>query len=372
MSAFINSLKNNKFVEEWAISQAENVIAVYKEFLMNKTHDSKAINGNNILINMKEALIVKHYAYKTERTYLDWIRRFLHFVLKIKQKSNDLNKADLVDFLTYLAVNQKVSSSTQNQAFNALLFLYKNILHVNVDEIDKTVRAKRGTRLPVVLNVEEVKSLLDQASGQQLLVLKLLYGTGMRLAEVARLRAHDVDFGSDMIFIRCSKGDKDRSSMLPVSIKDILYEHMEEIKKIHQKDLREGYGEVFMPNGLDRKYPHAAKTWEWQYVFPSANLSKDPGSGKIRRHHISEKTIQNAARNAAVRAGITKHATVHTLRHSFATHLLMNGINIRTIQELLGHKNVETTMIYTHVVRDMSNVPRSPLDTLFEKQRVKN
>ena len=198
----------------------------------------------------------------------------------------------------------------------------------------------------------------------------MLYGSGLRLMELARLRVKDIDFVQDLIFVRGSKGDKDRTTMLPESVTASLRSHIEKVKGIHEKDLASGYGEVFLPDALERKYPNAAKEWGWQYVFPSSKLSVDPRSGKIRRHHINEKTVQNAVREAVEKAGIVKHASVHTLRHSFATHLLMNGVNIREIQNLLGHKHVETTMIYTHVVRDLVSVPQSPLDSLYAKKPV--
>jgi integron integrase len=201
-----------------------------------------------------------------------------------------------------------------------------------------------------------------------LLILQLLYGAGLRLLELARLRVKDIDFEQNLIFVRGGKGDKDRATILPQTVKNILQKHLDDVKKLHAKDLAGGYGEVYLPDSLERKYPNAAKEWGWQYVFPASKLSVDPRSGKIRRHHISEKTIQNAVKEAVNKSGIVKHASVHTLRHSFATHLLMNGVNIREIQTLLGHKHVETTMIYTHVVRDIVSVPRSPLDSLYIKK----
>jgi integron integrase len=213
--------------------------------------------------------------------------------------------------------------------------------------------------------VEEIRELFRNVQGKNLLILQLLYGAGLRLMELARLRVQDIDFDSGLIFIRSGKGDKDRSTILPECIKPKLRLHLEAVQAIHKKDLETAeYGGVYLPDGLERKYPSTARDWGWQYVFPSSKLSPDPRSGKIRRHHLSERAIQNTVRNAAQKAGIVKHATVHTLRHSFATHLLMDGVNIREIQDLLGHKNVETTMIYTHVLRDMSNAPRSPLDNI--------
>jgi integron integrase len=221
----------------------------------------------------------------------------------------------------------------------------------------------------VVLWVEEVKALFQQLSGTSLLIAQLLYGSGLRIKELCRLRVLDVDFEGNLIVVRSGKGDKDRSTILSEAVKEPLRLHLPKVKALHDKDLSAGHGEVYLPSSLARKYPNAAKEWKWQYVFPSANLSVDPRSGKVRRHHISEKGIQDAIGKAVKKAGILKHATVHTLRHSFATHLLQSGVNIREIQELLGHKNVETTMIYTHVLRNMSNAPKSPLDSLYRSDK---
>jgi integron integrase len=294
-------------------------------------------------------------------------------IIHQKQKKKDVRPAgfdsgDVRDFLSYLALTKRVSSSTQNQAFNALLFLFRDVLKKELSDLSKTVRAKRGQRLPVVLSVEEVKEIFKHVEGTDLLVLQLLYGSGLRLMELARLRVKDIDFSASLVFVRNSKGDKDRTTMLPESVTASLRSHLERVKVIHEKDLSLGYGEVFLPDALERKYPNAARDWHWQYIFPSSKLSVDPRSGKIRRHHINEKTVQNAVKEAVKKSGIAKHASVHTLRHSFATHLLMNGVNIREIQNLLGHKHLETTMIYTHVIRDMVSVPRSPLDNLYSKE----
>ncbi|MBI4652102.1 integron integrase [Candidatus Desantisbacteria bacterium] len=316
---------------------------------------------------MREAIRLKHYSYSTEKTYIDWAQRFYNYVLNEKKKNiSELNfdENDLKDFLTYLAITRRVASSTQNQAFNALLFLFKNILNISVNNLGETVRAKRGPKLPVVLSTQEVQKVFAGSSGTRLLILKLIYGAGLRLMDLLRLRVKDIDFDYNTIFIRGGKGDKDRTTMLPQKIREDLIKHIEKVKALHEDDLNKGFGEVSLPNALDIKYPNAPKELGWQYVFPSANLSVDPRSGKIKRHHLNEKTVQNAMKNAVKKAGIIKHATVHTLRHSFATHMLMNGVNIIEIQDLLGHKNVETTMIYTHVMRDMSNAPKSPLDLL--------
>lgn len=318
---------------------------------------------------MSKAIRLKHYSYKTERTYINWAKSFYEYTAGIKNKDiakSGLSSEDVRDYLSYLAVKKKVASSTQNQAFNALLFLFRDVLMIGLDDISGAVRAKRGPKLPVVLTENEVRQIFDRTSGKDKLILQLLYGTGMRIAELTCLRVKDIDFEAGMIFIRSGKGDKDRSTVLPEYLKTELRAHIKEVKKIHEKDLASGHGEVQMPDAIGRKYPKAAKDFGWQFAFPSAKLSPDRLDGKIRRFYMSPKTIQNAMSEAVKKSDMTKHATVHTLRHSFATHLLLNGVNIREVQELLGHSHVETTMIYTHVIRDISNAPRSPLDKLYE------
>lgn len=317
---------------------------------------------------IREILRIKHYAYSTERAYINWFLRFHAYLTGVKNKdwqTLSVDETDVRDFLSHLAIKQRVSSSTQNQAFNALLFLFREVLKIDLHDLSKTVRAKRGPKLPAVLTQNEVRSLLEQLKEKNRLLVHILYGTGMRLMEVARLRVQDIDFGLNSITVRAGKGDKDRMTVLPDAVKNKLTEHLAAVKKFHEQDLVKGFGEVYLPEALDRKYPNAAREWRWQYVFPSAALSVDPRSGKVRRHHISPSSIQKIVADAVRKAGIPKHATVNTLRHSFATHLLMNGVNIREVQELLGHKNVETTMIYTHVLRNMSKAPISPLDTLL-------
>lgn len=369
---FLNHLKRQKNIADWQYKQAENAVRLYISYGGTSNLTVNSSSGRNIYTNPKlviqkarQAMRLKHYSYKTESTYLGWIRRFYAYIRKKDVSRHPLKSNDVRDYLSYLAIKRRVSSSTQNQAFNALLFLFREVLMVELGDLSKTVRAKRGPKLPVVLTVEEVKALFKQMSGKNLLAMQLLYGAGLRLMELARLRVKDIDFGSDLIFVRAGKGDKDRSTILPGCIKEQLQLHIEEIRTLHQKDLAAGYGEVYLPDGLERKYPNAGKEWKWQYVFPSAKLSADPRSGKIRRHHIGERSVQNAVRMATKKAEIIKQATVHTLRHSFATHLLMNGVNIREVQELLGHKNIETTMVYMHVLRDMSNIPKSPLDEIW-------
>lgn len=378
---FLNQLKSQKKTADWQIQQAEEALRLYfHHFLDSKTAvlspDSPqkgALDVSRVLSNMRQALRIKHYSYRTERSYLEWAERLIDYTSKVKKKdvrATGLDSGDVKDFLSYLALTKKVSSSTQNQAFNALLFLFRDVLKKELGDMSKTVRAKRGQKLPVVLSPEEVQALFKNVKGLNLLILQLLYGAGLRLLELARLRVKDIDFDQNLVFVRGSKGDKDRTTILPQTIKDMLKKHLGEVRKLHDKDLSGGYGEVYLPDALERKYPNAAKEWGWQYVFPSSKLSVDPRSGKIRRHHIAEKTIQNAVKEAVQKAGIVKHASVHTLRHSFATHLLMNGVNIREIQNLLGHKHVETTMIYTHVLRDVVSVPKSPLDSLYMRKSV--
>jgi len=379
---FLNHLRAQKDIAGWQVQQAEQALRLYIEHFLKGNISALYLDSSQkgqthsnlpqILSKMREALRIKHYSYKMERSYIDWAKRFYNYVLNIKKKdihAHALDSSDVRDFLSHLAVKQRVSSSTQNQAFNALLFLFRDVLKIELSGLGKTVRAKRGLRLPVVLTVEEAQELFKYVEGKSLLILQLLYGSGLRLMELARLRVKDIDFNAKLIFVRAGKQDKNRSTMLPECVRDKLHSHLQKVKSLHEKDLEAGYGEVYLPDALERKYPNAAKDWCWQYVFPAANLSVDPRSGKIRRHHIGEKSIQNAVRNAVRKAGITKHITVHTLRHSFATHLLMNGVNIRQIQDLLGHKYVETTMVYTHVLRDMVNVPKSPLDNLYVDKR---
>ncbi|MBU1044807.1 MAG: integron integrase [Candidatus Omnitrophica bacterium] len=318
-----------------------------------------------ILARMKELLRIKHYAYSTERSYLDWSERFFDYMTTVRNKNKEIEQEDIKEFLSYLAVRRRLAASSQNQAFNALLFLFRDVLRIELGAIGKAVRAKRGIKLPVVLSEDEVKRLFSTMSGKILLMMQVLYGTGMRMMEVLRLRVQDIDFEANTVSIRAAKGDKDRVTMLPIFVKEGLVKHLEEVKAVYEKDLALGYGEVYLPDALGVKYSSAGKECRWQYVFPATDLSVDPRSGKVRRHHVVGKVVQRAVRDAVAKAGIIKHATVHTFRHSFATHLLQNGVNIREVQELLGHKNVETTMIYTHVLRDMSSAPKSPLDGLY-------
>jgi integron integrase len=268
------------------------------------------------------------------------------------------------DYLAYLANRRGVAASTQNQAFSALLFLTGEILHLELGDLKAGLRAKRGQRLPTVLTVEEVRRVLEAMAGTARVMAELLYGGGLRVMECCRLRVKDLDFDNSLIFVRSGKGDKDRTTLLAESVQPALQAHLERVKELHQRDQKAGVGPVWLPDALARKYPEAGKAWGWQWVFPSKTLSTDPRSGAIRRHHVSDMVIQRAVKEAVRKAEIVKPASVHTLRHSFATHLLLHGVDLRQIQDYLGHKNVETTMVYTHVVKDLRSHARSPLDLL--------
>lgn len=305
---------------------------------------------------------VKHYSLRTEKTYVDWIKRYIWH--HGKRHPKDLGAAEVEAFLSHLAVTRNVSASTQNQAKSALLFLYKEVLGVQLPWLDNVTQAKAPKRLPVVLTKDEVQALLNRLDGTMWLLVSLLYGSGLRLMECLRLRVKDVDLARCEILVREGKGFKDRVTMLPKSLVEPLKQHLVKVKALHQEDLAAGHGEVFMPMALNRKYPNGGKDWAWQYVFPSIKLSVDPLSKVIRRHHADEKTVQRAMKKVLNLAGITKLATPHTLRHSFATHLLEGGYDIRTVQELLGHSDVATTMIYTHVLNKGGQGVASPLDSL--------
>jgi len=313
-----------------------------------------------LLDQMREQIRLRHYSIRTERVYCEWVRRFIRF--HQYRHPVDMGATELEAFLSDLAVRGNVSASTQNQALAALLFLYKKVLQVDLPWLGEVVRAKKPARLPVVLSVDEVQRLLNQLNGDVWLMASLLYGAGMRLMEVVRLRVKDVDFTRGEILVRDGKGMKDRVTVLPRRLETPLKKHMAVVKARHEAELQAGRGDVYLPDALERKYPKAPWEWAWQYVFPAASLSRDPRSGRIRRHHFDEKRIQRAFKSALPRAAIDKLATPHTLRHSFATHLLESGQDIRTVQELLGHSDVKTTMIYTHVLNRGGLGVLSPLD----------
>ena len=315
-----------------------------------------------LLDQLRDRIRLKHYSRRTEDVYLDWAKRYILY--HNKTHPQEMGKKEIEDFLTYLARDRKVSASTQNQAKSALLFLYKEVMGITLPWVGEVEKAKKPLKMPVVLTENEVHNLLLKLSDIGLLLGRLLYGTGMRLLEGLRLRVQDIDFSANQLLIRDGKGGKDRVTMLPQSLILPLKDHLLGVKRLHEKDLAGGYGEVWLSESLARKYPQKAKEWIWQYVFPSARLSVDPRSGVTRRHHLDEKGLQRAIKQAAVDAGLTKNVTPHTLRHSFATHLLQAGYDIRTVQELLGHKDVQTTMIYTHVLNKGGRGVTSPLDRI--------
>jgi integron integrase len=325
------------------------------------------MNGNaslnqppRLLDQVRGKIRLKHYSIRTEQAYVDWIKRFvLHFD---KRHPLEMGAREVEAFLTHLAVKGRVAASTQNQAKSALLFLYREVLERDMPWLDDVERAKTPKRLPVVLTQEETQTVLSRLKGTHWLVAGLLYGSGLRIMEALRLRVKDLEFSRGEILVREGKGFKDRVTMLPAMLVEPLRAHLKQVRALHEQDVAEGYGEVYLPYALDRKYPSAGREWGWQYVFPSKNRSLDPRSGVVRRHHVQEQAIQRAIRQAVRDAGIIKPATPHTLRHSFATHLLTSGYDIRTVQELLGHKDVATTMIYTHVLNKGGRGVTSPLD----------
>lgn len=302
----------------------------------------------------------KHVSLRTEEAYWAWVVRLVKF-FDSKIHPRDLSGQHLGKFLTHLATIRKVAASTQNQALNALMFLYREVLHVE-QTVSDFERVRRPARLPEVLTQDQVRKLLTAVAIEYQLPLRLLYGTGLRLMELLRLRIKDVDFERNQIIVHGGKGDKDRYTMLPERVKPELQNHLEQVRVMHTADLRLELGAVWLPEGLARKYPKASKEWGWQWVFPAKGIAVDPADGMRRRHHLKEDTLQRAVKLAATRVGLVKNVTPHTLRHCFATHLLENGYDIRTVQDLLGHKDVSTTQIYTHVMQKPGLGVRSPLD----------
>jgi len=297
---------------------------------------------------------------RTENSYTDWIRRYLDF--HGKKHPIEMGNREIRSFLTHLVMERNVSPSTQNQALHALLFLYREVLQIELPQIGAVERSRKLPRLPVVMTRREVQSVLDELKGTPRLVVSLLYGSGLRLIECLRLRVKDLDFEKNLIVVRYGKGDKDRITMLPESLITPIRRHLDQVRLLHQKDLKEGFGEVYLPYALSIKYPSAGFEWGWQYVFPASKLSVDPQTMKTRRHHLDESSLQRSVKAAVRRAGVDKNASCHTFRHSFATHLLEAGYDIRTVQELLGHHDVRTTMIYTHVLNRGGLGVFSPLD----------
>ena len=319
-----------------------------------------------LLEQVRETLRYYHYALSTEKTYCQWIVRFIVFYDK-KRHPKEMGPREVERFLSHLATDKKVAASTQKQALNALVFLYRDVLLTPLGKDSLApIRAKRKVHPPTVLTTEEVERMFSQMKGTHLLMAQAIYGSGIRLMECVRLRIKDVDFGQGKIFVRGGKGGKDRTTYLPRFVRDDLHRHIERVKALHRIDLDEGFGEVYMPGALGKKYTKAAWETPWQYVFPSKKRSIDPRSRKERRHHVLASGLQKAVKTAVRKAGIDKPATVHTLRHSFATHMLESGINIRVLQELLGHADVKTTEIYTHVMRKDIDAIKNPLDRMYD------
>jgi integron integrase len=316
----------------------------------------------SVQAGLRTALKARHYSRKTEQAYGHWVARFLSF--HQGRPPAEMAEPDINRFLTHLALKEKVSASTQNQALAALLFLYRHVIGRDVGDLGEVIRARKPERRPVVMTREEVRAVLANLPGDKRLMASLMYGAGLRLMECLRLRVQDLDFSRSEILVRDGKGAKDRITMLPESLNAPLQDHLKKVKAIHEKDLVEGWGRVLLPDALDRKYPNAPKDWRWQWVFPQAHRWKNAQTGEEGRHHVHETILQRTVMEAVHQAGVVKHVGCHTFRHSFATHLLETGYDIRTIQELLGHKDVSTTMIYTHVLNKGGHGVRSPVDGL--------
>ncbi len=388
IQAFLADLAQRQGIADWQVQQAKYALKIlYEMFLPHYAAEKTpplSPNGRETIYKksefrdsvlpgeverrfsslveaLKTEIRTRHYSYRTETSYLEWMRRFIAFHDYTVPPDPDA-AATVRTYLEYLAVEREVSASTQNQALNALVFFYKNVLREPIGEMDEFARAKRPRRLPEVLTRAEVEGLLSEMNGITGLMAGVMYGSGLRLMECVRLRVKDIDFAQYQIMVRDGKGQKDRITMLPERFANALQEHLGRVKAIYEQDIVQGTAEVYIWQALARKYPQAGKEWIWQYVFPAKSLSVDPRSGKVRRHHINEGLIQKAVKEATSRAGINKKASCHTLRHSFATHLLEARYDIRTVQELLGHADVSTTMIYTHVLNRPGLSVKSPAD----------
>ena len=361
---FLQSLERS--YEKWQVDQANHAILLFKhsnrEVLKGKLPDDALCKQEWTLASetMKRLMRLKHLSFQTEKTYLHWLRDF--YVHTRPLPPSKLDQDHLKNYLTYLAVERRVAKSTQSQAFNALLYFYRHVIKKDVELPADVVRPRRGRRLPTVLTVSEVKNLLQALTGQKRLMTQLLYGGGLRLNECIRLRVKDIDFENHTLMIHSAKGDKDRVTIFPEKISADLKTHIDNIHHIYKKDRRNNVAGVYLPGALDKKYPKAPKEWIWFWAFPAAQLSLDPRTHIIRRHHVSGDVLRRHIKEASLKAGITKKISTHTLRHSFATHLLEKGYDIRTIQQLLGHASVQTTMIYTHVAKKNFLGVKSPLD----------
>jgi integron integrase len=327
-----------------------------------RTSDALPTAKPKLLDQLSDALRSRHYSPRTQQTYIHWVKRYIFF--HSVRHPAEMAEQEINAFLTHLAVEARVSASTQNQALSALLFLYRHVIGRDVGELGNVIRARRPAHVPVVMTRDEVKAVLANLTGDKWLMASLMYGAGLRLMECLRLRVKDIDLARCEITIRDGKGGKDRRTMLPQSLKKPLGDHLAQVRRIHEQDLADGWGRVVMPDALDRKYLNAPADWRWQWVFPQENRWRNKQTGQQGRHHIDEGLVQRAVRDAVAQAGLTKRATCHTFRHSFATHLLEGGYDIRTVQELLGHSDVKTTMIYTHVLNRGPTGVRSPMDSL--------
>ena len=378
LDAFLGQLRKEA-IEEWQVEQAREAITVWRAWSGNQqtgeavaapriTMDATgAFDPHKMLAVLEHTLRLRHYSLRTIETYREWARRYLEYLAATKQCTETgalITVASFQNFISQLATRLRVSASTQNQAFCALLFLLREVAGLEIGVLENTVRAKRGKHLPTVLSVEEVRRLFAQLSGTLRLMAELIYGGGLRVSECCNLRVKDVDFGMNQIMVRSGKGAKDRTTLLPESLKSTLEEHLKRVRGLYDEDRKAHMAGVAIPNALERKLPDASSEWAWFWLFPSRTLTVDPATRVARRWHTTDSAIQRALADAARKAKITKRVTVHCLRHSFATHLLVNGVDIREVQELLGHSNVETTMIYTHVARGLRAPPCSPLDRL--------
>jgi integron integrase len=383
IESFLEELRSRRRCEDWQVAQAEKAVRIYFYTFQGGSAASEKpvarvavtadgrISRTEALACVRNVIQAKHYSPRTEQTYVLWLKQFFDYLETSDggSKESGLVKVDVEgvkSFLVYLATTRQVAASTQNQAFSALLFLCREVLRIPHLDMETGIRAKKKSRLPVVLSVEETGHLLGAMSGTTRLMAELLYGGGLRVSECCRLRVKDLDFDNNLIFVREGKGGKDRSTLLAQSVKNGLRLHLGRVRELHQEDLTAGAGEARLPGALARKYPNAGKEWGWQFVFPSKNLSVDPRGGQVRRHHVSASALQHAVREAVRKVDIVKPVSVHTLRHSFATHLLLAGVDLRQIQEYLGHASVETTMIYTHVIKNFRSPGKSPLDMLRE------
>ncbi len=379
--AFLHHLAQHERLPDWQLQQARRALDALSDLLASRTPrpprpdaPRKAATSEptpraapsptpaheSLLARMRTEMRVQRYALRTEEAYLHWAQRYLAF--HAPHDPLQVGPDGVGRFLEHLALERGVGAGTQNQALNALAFLHRQVLGEGMAVAEDVLRARRTKRLPVVLSKEETRTILDRMDGHHRLMARLLYGTGMRLMECVRLRVKDVDFALSLIVVRQGKGDKDRRVPLPRSVRDDLERHLEGVRQLHAQDLAAGGGEVYLPDALARKYPRASREWGWQYLFPSPKLSTDPRSGRVRRHHLDETGLQRAVSEAARASGLDKPASCHSFRHSFATHLLEAGYDIRTVQELLGHSHVSTTMIYTHVLNRPGVAVRSPLD----------